>query len=733
MLPTVFLSLSGKDEAFVKRVQEHLPDGLAYFYPRSFANGENLISAMEERTEQASIFVLFVSRASIESCWVNFEVDRAKLARIKRPDLRLLAFPIEADVTHEELPAWMREYWIPKAGQTPRDIARYIRNVLAGVFMVKLHTTKPYGRGAILDQLARDYQNAILANREGPNVFVFAGNEGIGRRTVEREFLAQTFPGTPELNFGPEFQLPQFADLADLYRAMRQEIEADFSIAKFQRDLEAFNNLSIDERVLEIARNIIHFGELGQSVTIVTGNGIFEDKGLLKPWVPLLFRAMESSQRAKLCIVSNRQIHEYETIPHKNLLQIHIPHLQDSDIRALMIATAPAFGAEPQLPNADVISAIGGHPGIAKATTRLIAQKGAFVLNNDMRELYSIQDEVLSESLDFANLSPIEKDALSILSWVPRLDGQMLKDVIVQRHAISVEEFAESLGNLILSCLVQVSGSSYLISAPIRGLFRRKFGYGSVELRTAFSQALKAAWAESAKDDRLRIDLFDAVIYMIALEGGTLTPEFKGLLLPSTLQEVVRETYDRGHDDDAALKRVVSWGLPAKIMKMDETTREEILSYVVRAQTRLQDKNGVQETLKFIDDRGYRSRFYLRSFFIRHSGGDLNEAAGLLLKARTAKKYMRRVIGDLALCYQKLGMWPELQQLLKDEERYADSNDVLLDVKIGTLIAQGDYKNAEIAIRNLRTHPYEDGRADSRAAMILMQRDRDYAGAQTLL
>jgi hypothetical protein len=55
MLPTVFLSLSSTDVRFVTDVHKLLPAGLAHFYPRSFANGENLITAMEQRVEGALV------------------------------------------------------------------------------------------------------------------------------------------------------------------------------------------------------------------------------------------------------------------------------------------------------------------------------------------------------------------------------------------------------------------------------------------------------------------------------------------------------------------------------------------------------------------------------------------------------------------------------------------------------------------------------------------------------
>src|SRR6202051_114717 len=42
-VPQIFLSLSGKDDAFVEKVWRHLPEGLAVFYRKSFQNGQELL------------------------------------------------------------------------------------------------------------------------------------------------------------------------------------------------------------------------------------------------------------------------------------------------------------------------------------------------------------------------------------------------------------------------------------------------------------------------------------------------------------------------------------------------------------------------------------------------------------------------------------------------------------------------------------------------------------------
>jgi len=688
---------------------------------------------MEERVGNASLFVLFASKKAVKSPWVGFEIDKARLAKVKNLKFRIIVVPLDPEVTHADLPSWMRDYWVGPVGQGSREIARYIRRALIAGPLNNLLGQQVYGRGDLVDIAVNQVGEIVLRTEETPNVLVLAGTAGIGRRTFSRKFLTTAFPSTPELQYGPEFLLPQFADLADLYRVLRQEIETDLPLSGIARDIEAFAAASVEAQSNEVLLRLKHFAELGQAVTVVTGNGIFQDNGYLKQWAPTLFRLIADDRRIRLVLVTNRQLHDNELRPHPNVLQLLIPALKEADIRTLMIGAVSAFGVKPELPSNDIIRTIGGHPGIARATAALVARKGSAVVNSDPSDLFTLQEDVLSESLDFASLDERQKDVLSVLSWVPQLAGETLKRIFLKRHETEPREFAETVSSLILACLVEVSGPNYLISGPVRSLFRRLHGYGSHELMAAFSAVLKSEWEAATQHDELRTELLDAIAFMAAIEGGTLPPEFRSLLLPSTLQAVVRDTYDRGHDDPEALRRVVAWGAPAEAMTMDETTREEILSYVVRAQTRLGDGAGAEALLDFFDRRYYRSRFYLRAFYIRLHKNDPRSAIPLLLEARRVRKYLRQVVGDLGRVYQQLGMWGPLRELVKDQADYIGRNPVLLDVHIGMLIAEGDFGGAERAIRTLRSLDRQEAYAEGRTAMLMMRRDQNFSGAKALL
>src|SRR5271163_905376 len=149
-LPSVFLSISGEDLGFAEQVQENVIEGLCEIYTRSFLNAEELLSAMEKRVRLATLFVLLVSKASLKSSWVNFELDAARLQKILRSEFQVIVFPAASDGDFDvaDLPSWMRQFWSYRHGRTPKDIGRYINStIIDGILKPKI-----FGRGDDLDR-----------------------------------------------------------------------------------------------------------------------------------------------------------------------------------------------------------------------------------------------------------------------------------------------------------------------------------------------------------------------------------------------------------------------------------------------------------------------------------------------------------------------------------------------------------------------------------------------------
>jgi hypothetical protein len=389
MSAKVFLSLSYIDAKFVAEVRRRLPTGLAYFYEESFANGKRLLEEMERTVQDALVFVLFASKIGQQSPWVGFEIDQARLQQIQRKNHRVLVFPTDHSVQLSDLPNWLRSHWVPRAGWSASDIARYITAVLLEP-NVGLSEGAPrvIGRGKTLDLLERITADNIARSRVSPNVYFLTGFRGVGRRTFASYYIRNALAADANLAFGPSLPLSGSADLVDLFQALRTEISPVLPSDAAIKERKAFEQLPLKHQVDEVVRLIRHFSELGQAVTFVSAGGFFEDRGDPKDWVvPLISSILDP---ATVFVVSNRQMPPEIIQSTNNVVQLRVDELDDKDIRTLMIRTAERMGVVDFAVSDELVRAIGGHADVANAAVRLAAIKGTHILERDPHQLFNI-------------------------------------------------------------------------------------------------------------------------------------------------------------------------------------------------------------------------------------------------------------------------------------------------------------------------------------------------------
>lgn len=175
-----FLSHSSRDAEFVHAVTAELGRQYTWLDRQQFGTGDEFLEGMERGLHDSGVFVLFASRAALESVFVAFEVAEARHQAIQRSLDRVLIFLMEPDLSHRDLPAWLRRVQASHAN-APKPVARTIRQAL--------------------DDLARSRQKALFVGRsreigtlEGhlfptdgspaPRIMVLAGLPGVGRRTL---------------------------------------------------------------------------------------------------------------------------------------------------------------------------------------------------------------------------------------------------------------------------------------------------------------------------------------------------------------------------------------------------------------------------------------------------------------------------------------------------------------------------------------------------------------------
>src|SRR5437867_1657466 len=110
-----FLSHSSSDKSIVGRVFRDLGTANALYDEATFEFGERSAAEIYKGIYNADLFVLFVSKSSIESSWVQSEIansqQKLSAGRLKK----VLVFFLD-DTPPDRLPPWLRDHIYRRLG-----------------------------------------------------------------------------------------------------------------------------------------------------------------------------------------------------------------------------------------------------------------------------------------------------------------------------------------------------------------------------------------------------------------------------------------------------------------------------------------------------------------------------------------------------------------------------------------------------------------------------------------
>ena len=721
MPPTVFLSHSSVDHAFVQSVFDNLPVGIATIFTKSFRNGHELLSEMEKFVKKSAIFVLFASNSSIASAWVNFELNQAHLQSLTREGFQILVFPTSHDFKHENLPAWMRHFTVDTRPRRPKDVARYITSILLSApFRTDPGVMTPRGRGQLLDQFDSKFALQLREIGQSPNVLIFSGLPRIGRRTFAKLAFDRAYPSLPRLAFGPTIELNLWSDSEDLFLRLRGTIDEDSSVARRASLFSHFCALSNEEQISEIIKSLTHFSSLGEASLLLFPTNLYDDTGRLRAWISNLFLSLHQKKEVIIGIVSDRAVAEADLLKHQNVLQIRIPPLKDDAIETIFINTCAALGTIPKRVHPTLLKIIGGHPDLARAAARLASQMGQEVIASDPAALFDFQEGILKNNIQDKSLSATQKAILIILSWVPSLPSATLLSII-KEDGVDELAFSDAVRGLIIGCLVEYIDNDVVISSAVRYYVRRRFGYGDSIYLRRLSKYLEHAVRNSSSSKGLSNSLVDAAIFAICLEGRAVPKELKRIITPAILQRIIADAYRAGRDDEEMYRKVIKWGEYADNIEMPNDTRWQILSTVCQAHIRLREFASARDKLAILDNGKAPERFFIAGFLERQCGRP-KEAIKHFQKAIDGRVYRRSSVHQLGLCYLREGQFDSLKKLLDKKSSDAAGSEILLDIKAQFEIVEGHYSEAQATIAALRQLPDDAGRSHRCEAWLFYKR-----------
>ena len=188
-----FISHSSKQKAFVKELVEKLGRDFCIVDCYNFESAYNTIDEIYKNIDKSSVFVLLLSKDSINSDWVDKEIRYARTKLQPEQIDRFWPFIVDDSLKIEDCPDWIRkdECFNLRKFDSPimlaRDIEQKFRKIIwSSDAKRKQIETLMVGRNADIDNFESIYQSSRGLNIKS---LVISGRDGVGKDTFISQCL----------------------------------------------------------------------------------------------------------------------------------------------------------------------------------------------------------------------------------------------------------------------------------------------------------------------------------------------------------------------------------------------------------------------------------------------------------------------------------------------------------------------------------------------------------------
>lgn len=707
-----FLCHSSQDKEFVRAVADQLGIAKIFFDQYAFEPGQDFRQEIQRHLDDATLFVFFVSRASLESAWCQYEIDNADLRRMNGKIKGQLAFLIDREVTYSSLPSWLgrgRAITQPHVRRASRDIQNALMALVTS-------DQRPFiGRNEEMAKFAQDL--APWGANSYPQVIVTTGLEGVGRRTM----MEQVVRNNLRFNWGPTIVVTSTMTVEDVYLILAEETGGISSAQAMRDEAEAFRSLDSVTQVKEIVNRLRMFEEERTVPCFVDEGGILTEDGYIVPELLSIAREYVASSRNAYLAFLLRRRPAIDLEDRSLILLTSLRPLSEDDTRLLLLQLCRAghIGLEESQVR-EFVEYLDGYPPAAYFLVELIREYGAqaMIANKSMLEDFKAHRfERLIRALE---LTETQWQALDYLTSEPAVPMQALA------CALDIDDAATSkiVVSLIDLSVVTATDGIYSLASPVRTAVSRVRGVMSAETYNSVAERLLSTyWNEGQELPDLAI--IDATLRAMSLSGRANNPKVDEVVTArySTLHRIARDSYDREEYSNAILY--------ARQVLARDPGRPGLADIVVKSLVRLRKWPEAHEEIDRIRDAGKVRHHFLRGFALRRQGKQEQavtefEAA---LRVGDTKIATHR---ELAYTFEELGRYSLARTQCSAALTKDRNNPFLLDLSAKIYIAQKDFPKADPAIRALQAADPTGRFADHRWATYWMRagdmkRALDYA------
>ncbi len=671
MAMKAFLSYAHADGSLVAAVANKVGRPFVHVDEITFHAGDELLASMERAVSDATVFVLFASRASLDSVWVSFEAEQARYLRAVRRIKKVLVVLLDDRLSAGDLPPWLRETKYLRS-RSPGPIARAIRSLIDDLVQEDQHSLF-VGRA----EETASVQAALVSPDLGKptSLIAICGLPGIGRRTllarVAKDTLAYARVLTVIVEPGDNINALAIK-LADLVEGAAS---ADEAIA-LAREIEQAPEDVATKRFISSLEKASKLHEL---VALYDEGGLLEDRGgPVASFLPAL-TAVGARDDLLLALVTNRRPFLALGSTDIEVPVVDVRPLREEESRQLLALQARSRGLS--LEPADLrklAQQVRGYPPSATAMTLMVGAYGVALALGNTDSQY--QPRPLNRYLRQLRLSRAERNILRVLA----ANSPLPIDTLLKLSGAAREEAIGALTNLIDASVVapRAGTSWYEISEPVVAYVDREYPPCSVEEYATIADELSKTLEEDRSGGPY-LDLARTFYRSLVRAGRSLQPRAYALL-----SDWLRLAADLYHHRD------YEQALQYATLAHEQGGPSEALQWVVKCNVKLGDYPAATDRIAELRRQGeVREAHFLTGFLERHRG-EHRKAINAYELARSAGRGGLALERDLADCYLEVNDLERAEARIKAAQDRQPDNPYVVSLRIKIACRTGDETTA---------------------------------------
>ncbi len=665
-----FLSHNSADKEFVGKVAGKLERARIIFDQFVFYEAEDFRDSIQKGLNQSSLFVLFASKDSLKAPWVKYELDEAELLLIEGKIKKILIFLVGKDVRHSDLPKWCQKVLVIPASN-PSVTARLIEENL---LQVNPNYEDVYvGRGIDRDKFS---EHLFKKLKGAPQVLVFYGLQGIGRRTFAKDVLEHVY----NLRLGPIFEIDYTESLVNLYVKIFDDVSDILTQENLAAHIEAFKQVNLDQQTDEIIRLLMEYSEYKIAPCILDNGGLLDEHGHYREEYKLLMEKINTVKNLFLVILQTRN--PSYSIEDQFFFVTYLGPLGFDGMNSLLSTYLRNMKIEYEREEIiEFTKFLDGYPPAAQFVRNTIDKYGMDIALADKTLLNDFKAHSFTQYLKkMVENNVVKINILRICEALPPLNLKVLE--ILNGNARFLDYFKELIDQSII--VFDKQNNKYTLSPPLCEAVRRTWGSLDNEYFNNIAMKLKDFyWDENKLPENTILEIL--IFCLLRSEDEETLKEFKGIILPSTILKAAKSAYENREWSIAIdlSRKVLNLNSnldEARVILFKSLVRENESSDKVLIELRTRNYKGYHALKGFRDLKRRNYPEAIKSYNLAIANGDESVA----------------VYREIAECYYWMGDYTNAtKHINKVLERNTRPNPFVLDLAAKISIESKDFDKAK--------------------------------------